>query len=118
MVVLTVASTLSTSERRTTYRRTADAFRSGNHALLASLIHPDVVWHVPGELLSDSLVEDGRDQRRWRPARSEAVCVLSRCRFGDDSVKEGASFAWAPSSSSCSVRGSPGRCRRGILCSS
>jgi ketosteroid isomerase-like protein len=30
------------------YRRTADAFRSGDTALLASLIDPDVVWHVPG----------------------------------------------------------------------
>jgi ketosteroid isomerase-like protein len=31
------------------YRRTADAFRSGNDALLASLIDDDVVWHVPGK---------------------------------------------------------------------
>jgi ketosteroid isomerase-like protein len=30
------------------YRRTADAFRSGDLGLLASLIDPAVVWHVPG----------------------------------------------------------------------
>ena len=30
------------------YRRTADAFRSGDEELLASLIDPAVVWHVPG----------------------------------------------------------------------
>jgi ketosteroid isomerase-like protein len=30
------------------YRRTAEAFRSGDSALLASLIDPAVVWHVPG----------------------------------------------------------------------
>jgi uncharacterized protein len=32
----------------TAYRSTADAFRSGDQALLASLIAADVVWHVPG----------------------------------------------------------------------
>jgi ketosteroid isomerase-like protein len=31
------------------YRRTADAFRSGDRVVLASLIAADVVWHVPGE---------------------------------------------------------------------
>jgi len=30
------------------YRRTADAFRSGNLTLVSSLIDADVVWHVPG----------------------------------------------------------------------
>jgi uncharacterized protein len=30
------------------YRRTADAFRSGDEAELAALIADDVVWHVPG----------------------------------------------------------------------
>lgn len=30
------------------YRRTADAFRAGDAALLASFIAEDVVWHVPG----------------------------------------------------------------------
>jgi ketosteroid isomerase-like protein len=30
------------------YRRTADAFRSGDETLLASLIDAAVVWHVPG----------------------------------------------------------------------
>jgi ketosteroid isomerase-like protein len=32
----------------TAYRRTADAFRSGDERLLAELIADDVVWHVPG----------------------------------------------------------------------
>jgi ketosteroid isomerase-like protein len=30
------------------YRRTADAFRSGDRSALASLVADDVVWHVPG----------------------------------------------------------------------
>jgi ketosteroid isomerase-like protein len=30
------------------YRRTADAFRDGDAALLSALIADDVVWHVPG----------------------------------------------------------------------
>ena len=30
------------------YRRTADAFRSGDQLGLAALIAVDVVWHVPG----------------------------------------------------------------------
>ncbi len=32
----------------TAYRRTADAFRSGDDAQLAALVADDVVWHVPG----------------------------------------------------------------------
>ena len=31
------------------YGRTADAFRSGDRAVLEGLIAADVVWHVPGE---------------------------------------------------------------------
>ena len=31
------------------YRRTADAFRSGDRASLERLIAADAVWHVPGE---------------------------------------------------------------------
>jgi uncharacterized protein len=30
------------------YRRTADAFRSGDMAALSDLVADDVVWHVPG----------------------------------------------------------------------
>ena len=33
----------------TAYRRTAEAFRSGDPDTLASLIAEDVVWHVPGD---------------------------------------------------------------------
>ena len=33
----------------TAYRRTAEAFRAGDHDTLTGLIAPDVVWHVPGE---------------------------------------------------------------------
>jgi uncharacterized protein len=32
----------------TAYRRTADAFRSGDEVQLAALIADEVVWHVPG----------------------------------------------------------------------
>ncbi len=31
------------------YRRTADAFRSGDLDALEALVDPDVVWHVPGD---------------------------------------------------------------------
>ena len=31
------------------YRRTADAFRTGDLDLVRTLIAPEVVWHVPGE---------------------------------------------------------------------
>jgi hypothetical protein len=30
------------------YRRTADAFRSGDLATLRTLFDPEVVWHIPG----------------------------------------------------------------------
>jgi uncharacterized protein len=30
------------------YRRTAEAFRSGDFGVVKSLIAPEVVWHVPG----------------------------------------------------------------------
>jgi ketosteroid isomerase-like protein len=74
------------------YRRTADAFRSGDQTELASLIASDVVWHVPG---AHSMAGDirGRDQlvewlRRLRAkgfwltehdvfANDEHVCALS-----------------------------------------
>ena len=42
------------------YRRTADAFRAGDFALLKTLIAPDVVWHVPGEHGMAGTI-DGRD---------------------------------------------------------
>jgi ketosteroid isomerase-like protein len=32
----------------TAYRQTADAFRSGDLATLASLVDEHVIWHVPG----------------------------------------------------------------------
>ena len=32
----------------TAYRRTADAFRAGDHGALEALIDESVVWHVPG----------------------------------------------------------------------
>ena len=44
----------------TAYRQTADAFRAGNIELIAELIAPDVVWHVPGfHAMSGKVV--GRD---------------------------------------------------------
>jgi hypothetical protein len=42
------SSVSSEHPNATAYRRTADAFRSGDGAELASLIAEDVVWHVPG----------------------------------------------------------------------
>ncbi|MEZ5116556.1 MAG: nuclear transport factor 2 family protein [Candidatus Nanopelagicales bacterium] len=75
-----------------TYRRTADAFRSGDTELLASLIDPDVVWHVPGTHAMAGEIQ-GRDRvlawlSRLRPlgfrltehdvfGNDEHVCALS-----------------------------------------
>lgn len=74
------------------YRRTADAFRSGDETLLASLIDDGVVWHVPG---THAMAGDigGRDAllawfRQLRPkgfwlsehdvlGNHEHVCALS-----------------------------------------
>ncbi len=33
----------------TTYRNTVDAFRARDLDKLATFMHPDVVWHLPGE---------------------------------------------------------------------
>lgn len=44
----------------TTYRRTADAFRSGDQVTLSSLIDEDVIWHVPGR---HSMAGDLRGRR-------------------------------------------------------
>jgi ketosteroid isomerase-like protein len=42
------------------YRRTAEAFRSGDETVLASLIDVGVVWHVPGAHAMAGDIE-GRD---------------------------------------------------------
>jgi ketosteroid isomerase-like protein len=42
------------------YRRTADAFRSGDLDLVGTLVAPEVVWHVPGEHHMAGTIE-GRD---------------------------------------------------------
>ena len=44
----------------TAYRRTADAFRVGDFAIVESLIAPEVTWHVPGEHPMAGTIE-GRD---------------------------------------------------------
>ena len=43
------------------YRRTADAFRAGDLAALASLIDEQAVWHVPGSHTMAGQI-DGRDE--------------------------------------------------------
>jgi ketosteroid isomerase-like protein len=43
------------------YRDTAEAFRSGDMTTLATLIAPDVLWHVPG---SHPLAGDVRGRER------------------------------------------------------
>jgi ketosteroid isomerase-like protein len=67
------------------YRRTADAFRSGDHAALESLIAGDVVWHVPGE---HSMAGDirGRDQLvDWlRRLRAKGFWLTEHDVFGND----------------------------------
>jgi ketosteroid isomerase-like protein len=69
----------------TAYRRTADAFRSGDGAELASLIAEDVVWHVPG---SHSMAGDihGRTALlAWLDAlRAKGFWLVERDVFGSD----------------------------------
>lgn len=47
------------------YRRTADAFRSGERPLLVSLIAADVVWHVPGEHRMAGLIRGREALLAW-----------------------------------------------------
>jgi ketosteroid isomerase-like protein len=67
------------------YRRTADAFRSGDQAALASLIASDVVWHVPG---AHAMAGDirGRDQLvDWlRRLRAKGFWLTEHDVFGND----------------------------------
>lgn len=57
------------------YRRTADAFRSGDQAELASLIATDVVWHVPG---AHSMARDIRGLYATALARSSCGMASDR----------------------------------------
>jgi uncharacterized protein len=43
-----VSAVISEHPNALAYRRTADAFRSADQAVLAALLASDVVWHVPG----------------------------------------------------------------------
>jgi ketosteroid isomerase-like protein len=67
------------------YRRTADAFRSGDQAELASLIAIDVVWHVPGAHSMAGEIR-GRDQLLdWlRQVRAKGFWLTEHDVFGDD----------------------------------
>jgi uncharacterized protein len=67
------------------YRKTADAFRSGDQTELKSLIAKDVVWHVPG---THSMAGDirGRDQLLdWLgQVRAKGFWLTEHDVFGDD----------------------------------
>jgi ketosteroid isomerase-like protein len=67
------------------YRRTADAFRSGDERLLASLIDSAVIWHVPGThaMAGDVL---GRDRLlKWLDQlRTKGFWLSEHDVFGND----------------------------------
>jgi ketosteroid isomerase-like protein len=67
------------------YRRTADAFRSGDQTELASLIASDVVWHVPGAHSMAGEIR-GRDQLfDWlRQLRAKGFWLTEHDVFGTD----------------------------------
>ncbi len=67
------------------YRRTADAFRSGDQTELASLIASEVVWHVPGAHSVAGEIR-GRDQLvDWlRQLRAKGFWLTEHDVFGTD----------------------------------
>ena len=67
------------------YRRTAEAFRSGDQTELASLIASDVVWHVPG---AHSMAGEIRGRDRlldWLgQLRAKGFWLIEHDVFGND----------------------------------
>ena len=47
------------------YRRTAEAFRSGDFDVVKSLIAPEVVWHVPGDHPMAGTIEGREALLEW-----------------------------------------------------
>jgi ketosteroid isomerase-like protein len=47
------------------YRRTAEAFRSGDFEVVKSLIAPEVVWHVPGDHPMAGTIEGREALLEW-----------------------------------------------------
>ena len=74
MISLRVFSVIAEHPNATAYRETAEAFRTGDLARLATLIDPDVVWHVPG-------AHRMAGEIRGRPALLEWLRDLSGCGF-------------------------------------
>jgi ketosteroid isomerase-like protein len=72
-------------ENAVAYRRTADAFRSGDELLLASLIAPAVVWHVPGTHAMAGDIQ-GRDRLlEWlRQLRTKGFWLNEHDVLGND----------------------------------
>jgi ketosteroid isomerase-like protein len=67
------------------YRQTADAFRSGDHARLASYIDENVVWHVPGSHTMAGDVQGRDDLLAWLARLSEKGFWLTEDDvFGSD----------------------------------
>ncbi len=67
------------------YRRTADAFRSGDLELLARLIADDVVWHVPGDHSMAGEIRGRDDLLAWLAALGEkGFWLIEDDVFGSD----------------------------------
>jgi ketosteroid isomerase-like protein len=67
------------------YRRTADAFRSGDAAELASLIAEDVVWHVPGSHAMAGDINGRAALLAWLgKLRAKGFWLTERDVFGSD----------------------------------
>ena len=60
----------------TAYRQTADAFRSGDLATLASLIDEHVIWHVPGphQMAGDIRGRNAKRRSSFAGLLTGAIC--------------------------------------------
>ena len=67
------------------YRRTAEAFRTGDLGVVESLIAPDVVWHVPGDHAMAGTIEGRAALLEWLARlRSFGFWLVEKDVFASD----------------------------------